>query len=88
LEVCAEAPTSERARSQLDAGLSLVDVLADSGLVRSKSQARTTLHQGGVYVNNRREADADRLLGRKDLLLDRYVVLRKGRREYHLLRFD
>ena len=88
LEVCAEAPTSSRRRSDLDGGLLLVDVLADSGLARSKSQARTTLVQGGAYVNNRRESDPDRALGRQDLLLDRYVVLRKGRRDYHLLRFD
>jgi tyrosyl-tRNA synthetase len=87
LEVFAEAPASDRPRADIDAGLSLVDALADSGLVRSKSQARTTVSQGGAYVNNRRESDPERLLGRGDLLVDRYVVLRKGRRDYHLLRF-
>ncbi len=87
LEVCAEAPTSERSRAELDSGLSLVDALAASGLVGSKSQARTTITQGGAYVNNRRQSDPERVLRREDLLLDRYVVLRRGRREYHLLRF-
>ncbi len=87
LEVCAEAPASDRRRSELDAGLSLVDVLVDSGLVKSKSAARTTVRQGGAYVNNRRQSDPERVLGRDDLLLDRYVVLRRGRRDYHLLRF-
>jgi tyrosyl-tRNA synthetase len=85
--VCAEAPTSVRARSELDAGLPLVDALADSGLVGSKSQARATVRQGGAYVNNRRESDPERVLGRSDLLADRYVVLRRGKRDYHLLRF-
>jgi tyrosyl-tRNA synthetase len=87
LEVCAEAPASVRRRAELDAGLSLVDVLVESGLVKSKSVARTTVRQGGAYVNNRRESDPERVLGRADLLLDRYVVLRRGRRDYHLLRF-
>jgi tyrosyl-tRNA synthetase len=87
LQVCAEAPTSVRARSELDAGLPLVDALADSGLVGSKSQARATVRQGGAYVNNRRESDPERVLGRSDLLADRYVVLRRGKRDYHLLRF-
>jgi tyrosyl-tRNA synthetase len=87
LEVCAEAPTSEHRRSELDAGLPLVDALAGTGLVRSKSEARRSVAQGGVYVNNRRASDPDRRLGRDDLLLDRYVVLRRGRRDYHLLRF-
>ena len=87
LEVCAEAPSSERSRQELDSGLSLVEALADSGLVSSRSQARTTIAQGGAYVNNRRESDPERVLGRGDLLVDRYVVLRRGRRDYHLLRF-
>jgi tyrosyl-tRNA synthetase len=87
LEVCAEAPASERSRHELDAGLGLVEALADSGLVASRSQARKTIAQGGAYVNNRRESDPERLLRRDDLLCDRYVVLRRGRRDYHLLRF-
>lgn len=87
LEVCAEAPTSERPRTELDAGMPLVEALAATGLVASKSEARRAVQQGGVYVNNRREPDVDRVLGRADLLLDRYVVLRRGRRDYHLVRF-
>ena len=87
LEVFAEAPSSDRPRSELDPGLSLVDALATSGLVRSKSEARRAIGQGGVYVNNSREPDPDRLLTGDDLLAGRYVVLRKGRRDYHLLRF-
>jgi tyrosyl-tRNA synthetase len=87
LEVFAEAPASDRSRADLDTGLALVDALADSGLVRSKSQARTTVSQGGAYVNNRRETDPERVLRRDDLLAGRYVVLRKGKKDYHLLRF-
>jgi tyrosyl-tRNA synthetase len=41
--------------------------------------------QGGAYVNNRRVEDGGRVLGSGDLLHDRYVVLRRGRRDYHLL---
>ena len=87
LEVCSEAPTSDRPRTELDSGLSVVEALAATGLVRSKSEARRAVEQGGVYVNNRREPDPDRPLGRHDLLHDRYVVLRRGRRDYHLVRF-
>jgi tyrosyl-tRNA synthetase len=89
LEVFADAPSSRTARSRLDSGgLPLVDALVSTGLFSSKSAARTGLQQGGVYVNNRRRADPEALLGREDLLVDRYVVLRKGRRDYHLLQFE
>jgi len=89
LEVFADAPSSRFARSCLDAGgFALVDALVSTSLVSSKTAARTALAQGGVYVNNRRRADPEACLGRDDLLVDRYVVLRKGRRDYHLLQFE
>jgi tyrosyl-tRNA synthetase len=88
LEVCAEAPSSTIARSLLDDGYALVDALAESGLVKSKTQARTTVAQGGAYLNNRRVDDVDARIGRGDLLFDRYALLRRGRRDYHLVRFE
>ncbi len=89
LEVFADAPSSVLARPDLDGdGLPLVEVLVSSGLVSSKTAARTALAQGGVYVNNRRRNDPEDRVSRDDLLVDRYVVLRRGRRDYHLLRFE
>jgi len=89
LEVCAEAPASTLPRSELDGGsLTLVDALVRTGLVPSKGRARTVVSQGGAYVNNRRIADTEARLGREHLLFERYVVLRRGAQEYHLLRFE
>ncbi len=88
LEVFAEAPSTDLPRSVLDGhGLALADALAEAGLRPSRSAARQTIEQGGAYVNNRREQDAERRLGPADLLHGRYVVLRKGKRDHHLLRF-
>jgi tyrosyl-tRNA synthetase len=88
LEVLAEAPSTDLPRSALDgAGLELVDVLVRAGLAPSRSAARTAVSQGGVYVNDRRETDTERRLGAADLVADACIVLRKGKRSYHLLRF-
>jgi tyrosyl-tRNA synthetase len=89
LEVFAEAPSTVLGKSRLDGpDLTVVDLLAETGLVRSKSQARTTVEQGGAYVNNRRQSDGDRTVGTGDLVAGRYVVLRRGKRQYHLVRFE
>ncbi len=86
LEVVGEAPSSTLARSALLTGdVTLVDGLVSSGLASSRGGARRTVGQGGAYLNNRRVDDAERVLGQQDLLHDRYIVLRKGRRDYHLL---
>ncbi|HJQ66634.1 MAG TPA: tyrosine--tRNA ligase [Gemmatimonadales bacterium] len=66
--------------------LSLVDALVAVQLVKSKSDARRQIEQGGVYVNQQRETDVNRELGPADLLAGRNVVLRKGKKDYGLLR--
>jgi len=81
-----DAPTTEVSRQAVADGLSLVDALERSGLVRSRKEARRAIEQGGAYVNNLRETDAARQLGPHDLLHDRYIVVRKGPREIHVLR--
>ena len=89
LEVLAEAPSTELPRARLDGpGLPLVDLLAETGMDPSKGRARTTVEQGGAYVNNRRETDVGRALGVDDLVAGRYLVLRKGKRSYHLVTFS
>ena len=82
-----DAPSGIWTRRELGT-LPLVDVLVASGLVSSKSDARRAISQGGIYVNNRREPEAERVIRTEDLLHDRYVFLRRGRRDYHVLRFE
>ena len=89
LEVLAEAPSSTVARAELaGGGVSLVEALAGAGLTPSRSAARTAVAQGGAYVNNRRQLGADARLTSADLLHDRYIVLRRGKRDHHLLRAE
>ena len=88
LDVLADAPASTLPRTALDQqGYDLVEALVASELVKSKSEARKALEQGGVYVNNRRVGAEDRL--RADALLHgRFALLRRGKKAQHLLRFE
>lgn len=74
-----EVPTSSFAP-----GAGIAETLAATPLASSLSDARRTVGQGAAYVNGER-ADDGRLLGPDDLLHGRWVVLRKGKRNYHLL---
>lgn len=88
LDACSEAPTSSMSRAELDGGLLVVDALVRSGLTASKGSARTLITQGGVYLNNIRVYDVEARLFRDGLLFDKYALLRRGKQDYHLLRFD
>ena len=82
-----DVPSAEISRSQLENdGLSLIDAFVLAGLSRSKGEARRTLTQGGVYVNNRRIEDTNYLLGDRDRASETTIVLRSGRKKYALLK--
>lgn len=86
LEVLEEAPTSALSRGRLEQ-VQLTELLAEVGLAPSKSAARADISSGGAYLNNRRETDPERVINRSDLLHGRYLLLRRGKKTYHLVRF-
>ncbi|MDA2815254.1 tyrosine--tRNA ligase [Nocardiopsis sp. RSe5-2] len=61
-------------------GVPVVDLLADTGLVPSKSAARRAVQEGGAYLNNTKVTDVEAVLGADDLMHGRYAVLRRGKR--------
>ena len=58
----------------------LVDLLVATGLADSRSAARRTLAEGGIYLNNRRVGDPAQAPSEADLLAGRWLVLRRGKR--------
>ncbi|HEX4575451.1 MAG TPA: tyrosine--tRNA ligase [Gemmatimonadales bacterium] len=78
-----EIPTARFASGD---GLTLVDAVVQAGLAKSKSEARRAIEQGGIYMNQQREQDVERRLAAGDWLADGHVLLRKGKKDYALLR--
>ena len=83
--VFSSVPATSLSWSELDAGPALTDVLVRSELVKSKGQARRLLASGGVYINNVR-VENDTPLSRSHLASESFIVLRSGKKNYHLLR--
>jgi tyrosyl-tRNA synthetase len=55
-------------------------LLTAAGLSKSLSDARRTVGEGGASLNNRRVTDPEQVPGTHDLLFERYLVLRRGKR--------
>jgi tyrosyl-tRNA synthetase len=66
--------------------LALVDAVVLAGLAKSRGEARRAIEQGGVYVNQTREPDAARAIADGDWLAGRNLLLRKGKKDYALVR--
>jgi tyrosyl-tRNA synthetase len=82
------APTTRITHEELTAGLPVLDTLVRVGLAPSKGRARTLLAQGGLYVNDQRWTDAEKPLTSEQALFGRALLLRSGKRSYHLLLAD
>ncbi len=85
-DVVAEAPVKQVQKSVLEGtGAPLVELLVQSGLAPSKGQARKDIEGGGAYLNNVRVGDIQRTATVADLLFGRYLLLRRGKRNYAVL---
>ena len=88
LDIFADVPSVEIARPRLDGeGLALADLLVASGLVPSKGEARRAVQGGGIYLNNRRVGEEKKAVTLADGIAGQVLVLRKGRKEYQLVKF-
>jgi len=69
-------------------GLTLVDAVVRAGLAKSKGEARRQIEQGGIYLNQERVKDVARTIGPADWIAGGNLLLRKGKKDYGLLRLS
>ena len=82
-EVAGEVPTCELSTDRFGGeGLWLPELLHEAGLAQSRGQARKDVKGGGVYVNGKRIDDEQHKLTTSDLMFGKYVLLRRGKRNY------
>jgi tyrosyl-tRNA synthetase len=87
-DIFADVPSKQLPRDRLAGeGLPIIDALVESGLAKSKGDARRTITQGGAYVNNRRVEGIEARLTAADLAGESTMILRSGKKNYALLRF-
>lgn len=85
LDVFAEVPSVEISRSEVPVeGVSFIDLLVKSGVVKSKGEARRLVEAGGVSLNNVRVQDVERRVSLNEAIHGKFFVLRKGGKNYFL----
>jgi tyrosyl-tRNA synthetase len=61
---------------------SVVELLVETGLTKSKGEARRTIGEGGAYLNNVRVEDPEQVPGPGDLIGGTWLVLRRGKKSF------
>jgi tyrosyl-tRNA synthetase len=67
--------------------LGLVDLLITAQASPSKRQARQDIESGAVYLNGVRISEVDKLLQPEERLSGKYLIIRRGKKNYYLVRF-
>ena len=80
-----EVPSTRVSRERLKGGVLLTDILLETKLAKSKRAARDLIGQGGAYVNNVAWRDVETKVDFNQVLSGRAVLLRTGKKNYHLL---
>lgn len=79
-------PTFRISKDKLAGGINILDLLAiDTQILPSKSEARKLLKAGAISINLEKWEDEQAQFSGADLLHGKYTVIRKGKKDYHLL---
>ncbi len=88
LDVLQGAPVTKKELATLKGGgMALLDLLVDTTLCASKGAAKKEVAAGGIYLNNARISDPQCLVTVNDCLAGAHLLLRKGKKTYHLVKF-
>jgi len=83
-DVFASVPSVDVAAAQVSAGIDILDLIIQSGMVKSKGEGRRLLDAGGVYVNNLRVGGGMKITP-EHLASESLIVLRSGKKNYFLV---
>jgi tyrosyl-tRNA synthetase len=80
---------TEVSRNQLSGdGIRFSDLAISAGAGKSGGDVRRTVEQGGMYLNGEQISDAARSVGLNDLVEGRLLVIRRGRKNYSLVKLS
>lgn len=83
-----DVPSVELKRETLKAGIPFLDLLAQTPLFGSKGEAKRSVEQKGVYLNNDSANDMSLIINEQSLASETCMVIRKGKKNYCVVRFS
>ena len=85
LEVFDGVPQAEITRTEIAAGLDMIAALsAKTGFIASNSEARRALKEKSIAVN-KEKVEESYIIGEKDIIDDKFVLLQRGKKNYFVI---
>ncbi|HOZ51230.1 MAG TPA: tyrosine--tRNA ligase [Chitinophagaceae bacterium] len=71
--------------SSIQEGVNIVSFLSETGIFPSKGEAKKMVANGGVSINKSKVPDTEFNVTSSNLLNKKYMLVQKGKKEYHLV---
>jgi tyrosyl-tRNA synthetase len=76
-------------KALLDTEISMLDLLSlKSKVFNSKGEARRMIADGALSINKKKATDPNMIIGSADLLLNEYLLVQKGKKNFNILIFN
>ncbi|HHY04915.1 MAG: tyrosine--tRNA ligase [Thermoanaerobacteraceae bacterium] len=79
-------PYTTITQEEFGGNMNIVDILVLTGLVSSKSEGKRLIKQGGIYLDENRVDDTELNISEKDFDDKNSLLIRKGKKVYHMLK--
>ncbi|WP_303864803.1 tyrosine--tRNA ligase [Alkalibaculum bacchi] len=84
----ADMPKTIVEKSTIENHIGILDLMQQAGLIKSKSEGRRLVEQGGVSVNDEKVQDINRQITMSDLDEDGQLIIKKGKKVYHQIKIE
>lgn len=88
LDIMDGVPRFAIQRQEIETQVKLLDVLAQTGIMPSKGEARKMLQSGAIGINKLKISDIEYTLSHSNLLQNQYILIQKGKKNYYLLEIN
>ncbi|MDB5227524.1 MAG: tyrosine--tRNA ligase [Bacteroidota bacterium] len=79
-------PAYEITKDKFSAGINIVDLLTqETQVLPSKSEARKMLQSNGIAINMEKYADVNGIINAEHLINGKYIIVKKGKKDFSLL---
>lgn len=79
-------PTTEMEKSIFEKGIGIIDLLRDTGLIKTNSEGRRLIEQGGITIDDIKVETNDKQVTLDDFN-DGKILIRKGKKVYHQVKY-
>ena len=86
--IFSDVPSVDLKKDDLNNGFDVLDLLSETPLFKSKGEARRSVTQKGVYLNNIVIESIEKKVTVTDLASENALVIRKGKKNYCVVKFN